>query len=133
MELKLGGLPSRHIGVAWYPRVRYFDLDRGRAGIPEDVASLVDSMSEDEVTVTFVNLSPVQHHALVLQAGAYAEHQFTAVQVDGNVTPLDKPAITVELAPGSGARLTLEMKRYANPPTHAFPDIRPTVIQTAGG
>ena len=124
VELMLGGLPSRHIGTAWHTRVRYFDLDRGRAGIPEDVASLVDSMSDDEVTVTLVNLSPVRRHALVLQAGAYAEHQFTAVQVDGTTTPLDEPAITVHLAPGAGARLTLKMKRYANQPTHAFPGIR---------
>ena len=124
VELMLGGLPSRHIGTAWHTRVRYFDLDRGRAGIPEDVASLVDSMSGDEVSVTLVNLSPVRRHALVLQAGAYAEHQFTAVQVDGSTTPLDEPAITVHLAPGAGARLTLKMKRYANQPTHAFPGIR---------
>ena len=124
VELMLGGLPSRHIGTAWHTRVRYFDLDRGRAGIPEDVASLVDSMSDDEVTVTLVNLSPVRRHALILQAGAYAEHQFTAVQVDGTTTPLDEPAITVHLAPGAGARLTLQMKRYANQPTHAFPGIR---------
>ena len=123
VELMLGGLPSRHIGAAWHTRVRYFDLDRGRAGIPEDVASLVDSMSDDEVTVTLVNLSPVRRHALILQAGAYAEHQFTAVQADGTTTPLDEPAITVHLAPGAGARLTLKMHRYANQPTHAFPGI----------
>ena len=123
VELMLGGLPSRHIGAAWHTRVRYFDLDRGRAGIPEDVASLVDSMSDDEVTVTLVNLSPVRRHALILQAGAYAEHQFTAVQADGTTTPLDEPAITVHLAPGAGARLTLKMMRYANQPTHAFPGI----------
>ncbi len=123
VELMLGGLPSRHIGAAWHTRVRYFDLDRGRAGIPEDVASLVDSMSDDEVTVTLVNLSPVRRHALVLQAGAYAEHQFTSVQAHGTTTPLDEPAITVHLAPGAGARLTLKMMRYANQPTHAFPGI----------
>ena len=27
----------------------------------------------------------------------------------------------VRLAPGAGARLTLRMRRYANPPTLAFP------------
>ena len=124
VELMLGGLPSRHIGVAWHARVRYFDLDRGRAGIPEDVASLVDSMSADEVTVTLVNVSPVRRHALVLQAGAYAEHQLTQVEVDGTATPLDESAVTVHLAPGAGAKLTLKMKRYANQPTHAFPGIR---------
>ncbi len=123
VELMLGGLPSRHIGAAWHTRVRYFDLDRGRPGIPQDVASLVDSMSDDEVSVTLVNLSPVRRHALVLQAGAYAEHQFTAAQVDGRATSLDEPAVTVHLAPGAGARLTMKMQRYVNQPTHAFPGV----------
>jgi hypothetical protein len=31
----LGGLPTRHIGAPWHTRVRYFDPERGRAGIPE--------------------------------------------------------------------------------------------------
>jgi len=30
-------------------------------------------------------------------------------------------AFTVQLAPGAGAKLTLAMKRYANPPTAKFP------------
>lgn len=123
VELMLGGLPSRHVGAAWHTRLRYFDPDRGRAGIPEDVASLVDSMSEDEVSVTLVNVSPVRRHALVMQAGAYAEHQFTAAHVNGAAIALDEPAITVTLAPGAGARLTLKMNRYANQPTHAFPGL----------
>lgn len=125
VELMLGGLPSRHVGAAWHTRLRYFDLDRGRAGIPEDVASLVDSMSDDQVSVTLVNVSPVRRHALVMQAGAYAEHQFTAAQVNGATVALDEPAITVKLAPGAGARITLTMNRYANQPTHAFPGIPP--------
>ena len=123
VELMLGGLPSRHVGAAWHTRLRYFDPDRGRAGIPEDVASLVDSMSEDEVSVTLVNVSPVRRHALVMQAGAYAEHQFTAAHVNGAAIALDEPAVTVQLAPGAGARLTLKMNRYANQPTHAFPGL----------
>ena len=49
VQLMLGGLPTRHVGVPWHCAVRYFDAERRRAGIPPGVASLVDHMSADEV------------------------------------------------------------------------------------
>ena len=42
--------------VSVYSRLRYFDPERRRAGIPPNVAALVDSMSATEVAVTLVNL-----------------------------------------------------------------------------
>jgi hypothetical protein len=35
--------------------------------------------------------------------------------------PISARDITVQLAPGAGAKLMLAMKRYANPPTAKFP------------
>ncbi|MBL8217779.1 MAG: hypothetical protein JNL62_01035, partial [Bryobacterales bacterium] len=54
----------------------------------------------------------VSPRTVVVQAGAYAEHQFL---------PGGNSAITVKLAPGAGDRLTLKMKRYANAPTLRYP------------
>jgi hypothetical protein len=34
---------------------------------------------------------------------------------------VDHPHVSVRLAPGAGARLTLTLERYANRPTFAFP------------
>ena len=72
--------------VTAHPSSATFDLDCRHAGITEDAASLVDSMSDDEASVTLINLSSVHGHALVLQASAYADHQFTPCRL--TATPL---------------------------------------------
>ena len=41
-------------------RLRYFDPVRRRAGLPQDVAALVDSWGPDSLTLTLVNISPSQ-------------------------------------------------------------------------
>ncbi len=126
VQLMLGGLPTRHIGVPWHTRVRYFDAELGRAGIPEQVASLVTGFAPGEdgadlVEVTLVNLDPVRPRTLVLQAGAYGESRIRSVTTGGTRTPVDDRATVVHLRPGAGAHLTLAIERYVEQPTLAFP------------
>ncbi len=78
-------------------------------------------MSADAATLQLVNINQSEPRTVILQAGGYAEHRFTGVSIDGRSLPADGPHLTVRLAPGAGARLVLSMKRYANPPTLAFP------------
>ena len=120
IELMLGGISPRH-GEPLHCRVRYFDPIRQRAGIPEDVAALVEKLTDDETTLTLVNINPVEERKVVIQGGAYAEHQLTGVVIDDRVLPLNQPFFTVRLAPGSGERMVIKMKRYANQPTFVFP------------
>ena len=40
---------------------------------------------------------------------------------NGNTTPVDASHFTLHLKPGTGCRLSIKMKRYANPPTFALP------------
>jgi hypothetical protein len=120
-ELMLGGIPTGRVGFPLHCRLRYFDPARQRAGIPQDVAALVDSLTADLVSVTLVNTSQIDARRVVVQAGAYAEHQFGAVQVNGQTVQVDDSHFTVDLPPGCGARLTIETERYANTPTFAFP------------
>lgn len=94
---------------------------RRRTGIPEDVGALVEKMTGDEVTVVLVNISQVDERTVVVQGGAYGEHQLISVAVEDRVHPIGHPFLSVRLAPGSGARLVLRTKRYANQPTLAFP------------
>ena len=120
-ELMLGGIPARRGGAPLSCRVRYFDPERRRAGIPEDVAALVDSMSDDEVGLQLVNVSPLEWKTLIVQSGAYAEHHVESVIRDGEEMKVNGSHFHVRLAPGAGTRLLLKVKRYANTPVLGFP------------
>ena len=121
VQLMLGGILPGRTGSILHCRVRHFDPKARRAGLPEDVAALVESMSADEVKLVLVNVGQVEPREVIVQAGGYAEHQFISVALDGREIPADRPDITVHLAPGAGARLVLKMRRYANSPTLSPP------------
>jgi hypothetical protein len=58
IRLMLGGLPTGRDGYPLHCRLRYFDPTRRRAVLPQDVAALVGSMTDDEVSVTLLNMDP---------------------------------------------------------------------------
>jgi hypothetical protein len=121
VALTLGGLPTKNRGILLHCRLRYFDPAKRRAGLPADVAALVEKMDDHSVTVTLVNSSPTAVRSLVVQAGAYAEHQISQVAMNGKSSRVDAPSFSVRLEPGCGRRLVLAMKRHANAPKLAFP------------
>ncbi|MGH2461091.1 MAG: hypothetical protein ACRDIY_19715 [Chloroflexota bacterium] len=120
-QLMLGGLPTGRVGYPLHCRLRYFDPARQRAGIPEDVAALVEKLTADEVVVTLVNLSPLHAREVIVQGGAYAEHELVDVRQGEATTPVGHPHVRVQLGPGAGSQLRIRTRRYANPPTLAFP------------
>ncbi len=120
-ELMLGGLPTERLGFPLHCRVRYFDPERRRAGMPEDVGALVESMDADGMTLSLVNTDQVAARTVVVQAGGYAEHQFLGVTLDGKAIALDSDQFTLRLGPGCGSLLQIRMERYANRPSCAFP------------
>ena len=84
-------LPGREGGLL-NARLRYFDPDRKRAGVPEDVAALVSELSDTRTVVTLVNLNPSQPRTVIVQGGGYGEHQLVSVTGGGKTTPIDAPA-----------------------------------------
>jgi hypothetical protein len=121
IHLMLGGLPT---GINAFPlqaRVRYFDPVQRRAGIPEDVAALVETMTADETVINLVNLNQSEPRSVVIQGGGYGEHQILTAQIGD--TPLDVQGswCSVRLEPGCGGRITLKMARYANAPSMLLP------------
>lgn len=121
VELMLGGIMPPHNASVLNCRLRYFDPVARRAGIPLDVAALVDSLTPDSVGVTLVNVNQLEGRAVVVQAGGYAEHEFTSATLDGREISIKGPKFTVRLAPGAGSRLKFAMRRHVNQPTMQFP------------
>jgi hypothetical protein len=120
-QLMLGGIPTGRDGYPLYCRLRYFDPANRRPGVPDDVAALVEKLNADEVVVSLVNLSPLEAKSVIVQGGAYAEHEITDVTQGGVTTPVGSSHVTVQLAPGAGGQLRIRTKRYANHPTLAMP------------
>ena len=120
-ELMLGGLPPGRQGHPLHSRVRYFDPERGRAGVPEDVAALVTRMTTTETTLTLVNVNQVEARTVIVQGGGYGEHQIDTATANGTTVDVDARSFAVHLEPGAGAEVTLTMRRYANQPTLSFP------------
>ena len=108
-------------GSLLHCRLRYFDSVRRRAGIPDDVAALVDGMTGDRVTVTLVNVNQTEPSLVTVQAGAYGEHEVISVSNGDQTQIVNDPSFHVRLGPGAGARLMVKMKRFANEPTLSFP------------
>ena len=122
MNLMLGGYFASGSRI-WtlHSRFRYFDPVKRRAGVPEDVGALVEKLAADSASVTLVNLNPVETREVIVQAGAYGEHSFDVVTLNGQSTPIAGPLLTVRLEPGAGARLDFKMTRYKNQATLSHP------------
>lgn len=63
-------------------RLRYYDAGRRRPGLPPDVAALVTSIDPAATTVTLVNLSGTRSRAVVVQTGAFAEHDIASARYE---------------------------------------------------
>ncbi len=126
-QVMLGAPQSVYNGGLLRATVRYFDDERARPGLPEDVAALVDRLGPDIVGIQLVNLSRNEPRSLIVQAGAFGEHQFTEVTYGENregpvrATPVDAKHFRVELPPSTALRIEAGLRRFVNDPSYAFP------------
>jgi hypothetical protein len=120
-NLTVGANDPGSAGNILHSRLRYFDAERRRAGLPEDVAALVEKIGPGEVVVTLVNINPVHARKAIVRMGAYGEHHCASVSAGGKTVPVDGREFTVELAPGAGETLRIAQRRYAHQPAAALP------------
>ncbi len=121
-QLTLGGPMHVYHGGLQLARLRYYDADGQRPGLPEGVAALVDGLADDSVSVTLVNTDLFATRRVVVQAGTFAEHEFSSISIDGIAAqPVAGRWLEIDLAPGAGASLKLGMKRFAQAPSYDTP------------
>jgi hypothetical protein len=142
VQLTLGAPQIIYNGGLLYCRVRYYDADRQRPGLPPDVAALVETVEDTRTTLRLVNLSGTETRAVIIQAGGFGEHRFAQVRYEERISdypgsqksytapPLeleprtetvDDRYLQVELPPATEIFLDLETERFVNEPTYATP------------
>jgi hypothetical protein len=121
LELTCGGVHPGYRNMPVHCQLRYFDRQQRRAGLPADVAALVERISAHETTVTLVNVNQVEPRSLIVQSGAYAEHSILTATCQDRAAEVNGPHLLVRLDPGAGAQLRLTMKRHSRSPTFAAP------------
>jgi hypothetical protein len=119
LELTMGAVHPGVGGNSLLARLRYHDAEKRRPGLPDDVAALVTRLTADETDVTLVNVNQLDSRELIVQGGAYAEHDI--VTANGEHALGNSPHVRVKIAPGAGGKLTLRFKRHVNAPTFALP------------
>jgi len=102
-------------------RVRYFDPEQKRPGLPPDVAALVEKLEGERTVLQLVNTSGFESRRVVVQGGAYREHEFTEVKWGGEQVQVDEGYFAVELPPASSARLEIGTRCTVGEPTYSFP------------
>ena len=121
-----GGLLRAH--------VRYFDPDRARPGLPPDVAALVSKIESERTVVELVNLNITESRNVIIQAGAFGEHEFTEIKYTGSVPGKDGKTVSeetatsvngkffeVSLPPSTSITIDMGNKRFVNKPSYDFP------------
>ncbi len=119
VQLTMGAPLPHYNGGLLVTRLRHFDAQRRRPGLPPDVAALVSELSDDRVELTMVNLSGTEAQEVLIQAGGMGEHVFTEIKIDGasEIVPVGDKTLTLALPPQTQAHLELGMKRFVHEPS----------------
>ncbi len=142
VHLTTGAPMAQYNGGMQLGRVRFFDPQRTRPGLPLDVAALVDDLQGDRTGIQLVNLHATEPRAAIIQAGMHGEHAFAQasyneetyqkhdnpsmwpraerVQSAKTVT-VDGRHLRVELPPSTMMRIDVGTRRFVNDPSYAFP------------
>ena len=139
VQLTTGAPQHVYYGGFVMGRLRYFDPQRNRPGLPDDVAALVETISAEGAVLRLVNLNPLAPREVVVQAGWFGEHEFVSATCEQRVSDYPgsqreyaAPALAtaqttaalsgnrfaVRLPPAHEMRLALTMRRWVNLPAY---------------
>ena len=121
-QMMLGAPGTVYNGGLLRATIRYFDPESERAGLPPDVAALVDGLERDRVGVQLVNLNRNETRRVVVQAGAFGEHRFGKMTVDSELhSNVEAQHVEVTLPPATSIGLDCGLERFVEKPGYAFP------------
>jgi len=121
VNLTMGGTQPLWGGGLLRSELRYFDPERRRPGLPEDVAALVTGITSEAVRLTLVNLNQGETRRVIVQTGAYGEHTCERVVSGSKSIAVGSNWFEVQLEPGAGGELTLDRKKFTREPTARLP------------
>jgi hypothetical protein len=143
VQLTWGGPQVLYNGGLQQARVRYYDAQRRRPGLPTSVAALVSSIEPHATVVELVNLDPGVDRTVIVQSGAFAEHSIEHVRyttcIDGSwigglydygheepvisesEADVNGPWLTVRLPASTRIRLTLRLILHCRKPSYVTP------------
>ena len=142
VQLTLGAPQIIYNGGLLMCRVRYFDPQCQRPGLPPDVAALVESLGPERTVLRLVNLSPFDAHDLLIQAGAFGEHRFVTARYSVRTSPypgeigsyaaptlegetrslsIEDTHLQVHMPPATEILLDLETALHVNSPSYDLP------------
>ena len=125
VQLTMGAPLPHYNGGLLVARLRYFDADKKRPGLPPDVSALVSKLNDEKAELQLVNLSKTSARELIIQAGAMGEHEWTKViyksDSESKIIEVDDKYLHIHLPPYTTINLELYMKRYANNPSYDLP------------
>jgi len=143
VQLTWGGPQVVYNGGLQQARVRYYDANARRPGLPPSVSALVSSIDPEATVVELVNLDPDHGRSVIVQAGAFAEHTIRVVEhtvcddpgwigdlydyghrrptVTSTSCDVDGPWLQVDLPRSSTIRLTLRLDLRTRIPSYRTP------------
>jgi hypothetical protein len=120
-QMMLGSPGTVYNGGLLRATIRYFDADAKRASLPADVSALVDQLGPNVVGFQLVNLSRSETRRIIVQAGAFGEHQFTTATHEGTTSTVESKYIEVTLPAGASVQVKCGLNRFVNQPSYAMP------------
>ncbi|MET8846999.1 hypothetical protein [Amycolatopsis sp. NPDC004625] len=143
VQLTWGGPQVLYNGGLQQARVRYYDAEAARPGLPPSVAALVSRIDPEATVVDLVNLDPRADRTVIVQAGAFGEDTIRTVhhtvcedpswigglydyghsepRVTSAETRVDGPWLSVRLPRSTSVRLTLHLELRTRPPSYRTP------------
>ena len=122
LHMVCGGPQVIYHGGLLHLRLRPWDPDARRPGLPPDVAALVTKNAPDFTEIILVNTGIRTTRRVLLQGGAYGEHRLETLAIDGGPSvALHGPVATIDLPPLAVVHARLGMRRYARRPSTALP------------